>query len=434
MCHGAVDDAIETLSCDPFPMLNNPASAPIDTRIDFICELAERLHSYGTTAQRLESALIAVARQLEIECDPWSNPTGMILSFRPIGGKAKDPETTRLIRLPLGENALHKLAETDRIAEEVLAGKLDVAHGHAQLQALDRPMSRMARWAQVLGFGLAAFGVACLLRLPWLDVATAAVAGLSIGLVLNIVNLKLDGLKDAEEVIAAAIATLITVVVSTWIAPLNFNTVIIAAVIVLLPGMGITNAVNELTSQHLVSGTSRLAGALTVVLKLAIGMMIITTLAKVLGMHPQVRMDRPQPLWVEGLGMITAAYSFAILFRAGARDYALVMMAAITGYLVSRLVAMSLGNVAGVFAAAFCMTLLGNYYARAFKRPGALVRLPGIIMLVPGSLSFRSVINLLQQQSTEAGTSILVDVLNVLLALIAGILLGNLMLSSRRSL
>jgi uncharacterized membrane protein YjjB (DUF3815 family) len=63
-----------------------------------------------------------------------------------------------------------------------------------------------------------------------------------------------------------------------------------------------------------------------------------------------------------------------------------------------------------------------------------LVRLPGIIMLVPGSLSFRSVINLLQQQSTEAGTSILVDVLNVLLALIAGILLGNLMLSSRRSL
>ena len=32
---------------------------------------------------------------------------------------------------------------------------------------------------------------------------------------------------------------------------------IVASLIVLLPGMGLTNAVNELTSQHLVSGTAR---------------------------------------------------------------------------------------------------------------------------------------------------------------------------------
>ena len=415
-------------------MLNNPAAAPIDTRIEFICELAARLHSYGTTAQRLENALIGVGRQLGIECEPWSNPTGIILSFRPIGGKTKDPESTRVIRLALGENALGKLAETDRIAEEVLNGNLDIVQGHALLMALDAPVSRRTRWTQVMGFGLAAFGVACLFRLPWLDIATAAVAGLSIGAMFNVVELKWDGLKDSEEVIAAALATLITVTVGTWIAPLNFNTVIIAAVIVLLPGMGITNAVNELTSQHLVSGTARLAGSLTVVLKLAIGTMIITTVTGLLGMHAQVRMDRSQPLWVEALGILTAAFSFAILFRAHTRDYALVMMSASTGYLVSRLVAMSLGNVAGVFFAALCMTMLGNCYARVFKRPGALVRLPGIIMLVPGSISFRGVINLLQQQSADAGNIAAVDLLIILLALIAGILRGNLVVSARRSL
>ena len=245
--------------------------------------------------------------------------------------------------MPLGENELNKLAETDRIAEEVLASNLDLVQGHALLKDLDRPMSRKSRWTQVLGFGLAAFGVACLLRMPWLDVATAAAAGLSIGALFNFVELKWDGLKESEEVVAAALATFITLMVSAWIAPLNFNTVIIASVIVLLPGMGIANAVNELTSQHLVSGTARLAGSLTVVLKLAIGMMMVTAIAKLLGVQPQVRMDRSQPLWVEGLGMITAAYSFAILFRAGARDYALVMLAAMTGYLVSRWVAMSLG-------------------------------------------------------------------------------------------
>ena len=50
-------------------------------RIAFVVELAERLHSYGTTSQRLEGAVTAVASRLRLECEPWSNPTGLILTF-----------------------------------------------------------------------------------------------------------------------------------------------------------------------------------------------------------------------------------------------------------------------------------------------------------------------------------------------------------------
>ena len=44
--------------------------------------------------------------------------------------------------------------------------------------------------------------------------------------------------------------------------------------------MTLTNAVNELTSQHLVSGTARFAGALTTMLKLTVGTVIALTLAR----------------------------------------------------------------------------------------------------------------------------------------------------------
>ena len=50
-------------------------------RLAFVVELAEQLHAYGTTAQRLEGALNAVASALHLECEPWSNPTGLILTF-----------------------------------------------------------------------------------------------------------------------------------------------------------------------------------------------------------------------------------------------------------------------------------------------------------------------------------------------------------------
>ncbi|HZV39224.1 MAG TPA: threonine/serine exporter family protein, partial [Pseudoxanthomonas sp.] len=100
-------------------MTQTPMSATYAQRIAFVCEIAARLHTYGTTAQRLEGAVEALSRRLGLECEPWSNPTGVILSFsdpsKPLGAS----DTTRVIRLAPGENDLHKLSEADRIAEAV---------------------------------------------------------------------------------------------------------------------------------------------------------------------------------------------------------------------------------------------------------------------------------------------------------------------------
>jgi uncharacterized membrane protein YjjB (DUF3815 family) len=198
--------------------------------------------------------------------------------------------------------------------------------------------------------------------------------------------------------------------------------------------MGLTNAVNELTSQHLVSGTARFAGAVTTLLKLTVGTMIAVTLLALLGIDAQVRAWRPQPDWVEGAALLLAAYAFAVLFRTARRDYGIVMLAAITGYLISRLAGDAWGSPVGVFLSALVMTAAGNGYARWWNRPGAVVRMPGIIMLVPGSASLRGVISLFQQQELAAGQDAIVGVLNILLALIAGLLFGNLLLPTRRNL
>src|SRR5690606_37020971 len=110
-------------------------------------------------------------------------------------------------------------------------------------------------------------GVAGLWRLPWLDIATAGVTGLLIGLMLFYTDRRTAS-REAGEALAAMLAGFVAVLVATFIGPLNLNTVIIASLVVLLPGMSLTNAVNELASQHWVSGTARFAGALTTIMKL----------------------------------------------------------------------------------------------------------------------------------------------------------------------
>jgi uncharacterized membrane protein YjjB (DUF3815 family) len=55
-------------------------------------------------------------------------------------------------------------------------------------------------------------------------------------------------------------------------------------------------------------------------------------------------------------------------------------------------------------------------------------------MLVPGSVALRGVINLMQQQDLGAGQDAAIAVLNTLMALVAGLLFGNLLVSARRNL
>jgi uncharacterized membrane protein YjjB (DUF3815 family) len=184
----------------------------------------------------------------------------------------------------------------------------------------------------------------------------------------------------------------------------------------------------------LVSGTARFAGAVATILKLTVGSLIAVTLAQLLGLYPEVRALRPQPDWVEWTALVLAAYAFAVLFRAHRRDYLWVMAAAITGYLISRFAGLAWGSLVGIFLSALVLTACGNAFARWANRPGALIRVPGIIMLVPGSASLRGLMTLVQQQDVDAGQSALLAVTNIVMALIAGLLFGNLLISARKNL
>ena len=402
-------------------------------RVAFVVELAEHLHAYGTTAQRLEGAVVAVADELGLECEPMVHPTGMVLSFsdpkRPVGLS----DITRVIRAHQGDTDLSKLSAADRIAAEVGSGRLGIADGHAALRALERPPTTRAKLLGILVFGLAAASIATMWRLPWLDIATAGVAGLLIGL-LDYASRGFPQMREAGDALAGMIAAAVTTLVAAFVAPLNLNTVIISALIVLVPGMSLTNAVNELASQHLVAGTSRFAGAMATLMKLTVGGAVALGIANFAGIEPQVRALRPQPGAVEWVGVLAAACSFALLFRTRLRDYPVVILAAVAGYSITRFGGQAWGGPAGIFLSALLLTAGGNVYARLAGRPGALVRVPGILMMVPGSASLRGVMTLIQQQDAAVGESAALGVLNILLALIAGLLFGNLLLPPRRNL
>src|SRR5690606_28452864 len=237
---------------------------------------------------RLEGALVSVSQTLGLECEPMANPTGMVLTFSDPTRPPGESDTTRVIRVPPGDDDLAKLCEADRIAEDVMAERIGLAEGYAALRALDRPAPRRDQALRALAFGLSAASVAGLLRLPWLDIGTAGAIGVLVG-AIDWAASNRPRLREASEALSAMVAATVAVAVASLVGPLNLNTVIIAALIVLMPGMTLTNALNELTSQHLVSGMARIAGAMSTMLKLTVGTMIALMAAQALGIEPHVR-------------------------------------------------------------------------------------------------------------------------------------------------
>lgn len=410
----------------------------LTTRIAFLLELARRLHQYGTTAPRLEIAIAGVARRMGLAADVWSSPTAIIISFADMAqGEDGVAQSTQVMRLSPGDVNLERLCEADQIADQVITGDVDLREGFHRLRALGRPDTRREQAAVIGSYGLsAACVVALFLHSAWLDLLTASVIGLVIGWITVLAATR-PKLAIASEAVSAMVATTMAIAVSAFVAPLAIKAVVLGSLIVLIPGMSLTTAVRELSSQNLVSGVARMGGAVTTLLKLTFGTVAATQICAALGIVARDYSLPPLPSWMDFPFLLVGAFGFAILFRAARRDWLVVMGAVVVGYLVTRWGGQISGTIPGapfgVFLGGFALSSLANLYARVARRPGAVIREPGIILLVPGSVGFRSM-SFLLDRNTELGMDTGVLLLTLLVSLVAGLIFGELLVSPRRTL
>lgn len=414
------------------------STAALNTRIAFMVELARRLHQYGTSAPRLETAVAGSAQKMGLAADVWSSPTAIIISFTDLAqGDEGLAQVTQVMRLPPGDVNLARLCEADAIADRVIAGEIELREGFRLLRLLGLPDTRRAKAGVIASYGVsAACVVALLLHSSWADLLVSGLIGLMIGAITIRASTR-PRLAVASDAICALVATTFAIVVSAYVVPLAVKSVVLAGLIVLIPGMSLTTAVREISSQHLVSGVARMGGAISTLLKLTFGTVAATQLCAALGIDPGTYVLPPLPGWMDYPSLLLGAFGFAILFRTARRDWGMVMLAVIVGYLATRWGGLISGAIPGapfgVFLGGFLLGAMANVYARFMQRPGAVIREPGIILLVPGSTGFRSV-SYLFERDTTLGMDSGILLVTLLVSLVAGLLFGDLLVSPRRSL
>ncbi len=416
------------------PLPETPPQPANDVAIAFVLELARALHEHGTPAHRLESALAAIARRLDLRAEFFSTPTSLMVGF----GEIVD-QRVHLLRIEPGKPNLGHLSRLDAITREVSEGTLSAADGVHRIRALDSEPPRWPVWLQLLGFVFASGAVAVFLRVRVGEVLVAALLGALTGTIAMYAG-RSDNWRNVIEPLAAFLVTTLAFVVAVMSHSENGYLTSLAGLVILLPGLTFTVALIELSSRHLASGTARLSGALVVFLGLGFGLALGAKLGAnvggalrdVVGPHALDWLPRARlPLWTEWMALLVAPLAFTVLLNAEAKDAGWIVLASVTAYLTSRFAGASMGEELGAFLGAFVVSAGSNIIARVGRRAALVTVVPGLLILVPGSIGFRSVTSLLGQQ-VEVGVATAFRLLIIGISLAAGLLAGSLVYSGNR--
>lgn len=399
-----------------------PASEPSHT---LIAAVAEALHAHGTASYRLEEAVARLSRTLGVRARVFATPTSVQLALSSAAGTA-----TELLRgTPQAPN-LGELAKIDRIIAEVERGELGAREAFFQLQ------SRKAEAAASRPLLFAASAVACgsaavFFRGSLHDVVAAAALGAFVAALHWITAARTESSR-VHEPLAAFLVSLFAWGIAAHSSRIQPEVIVLSALITLIPGLTVTTAVSELAAGHLVSGTSRLFGAATLFVSLAFGVALGHTVAAPFGTPLKAQPATLAPT-LEFVFILIAPLAFALLFRAGRRDLPWIWLAGLVAFASARLGAHALGPELGGFVGATVLGVLSNVYARVLDRPASLLLLPGLLLLVPGSIGFHSLSSFLAEDPI-AGTAGIFRVALMAMALVAGMFTANLLASPRRSL
>ena len=123
--------------------------------------------------------------------------------------------------------------------------------------------------------------------------------------------------------------------------------------------------------------------------------------------------------------------AFAVVFKAPLSQWPAIAAVVISGFVASRLGGSFVAPEVGAFLGALVVGGGSNMYARIWNRPAMVPQTPGLLILVPGSIGFRSLVAMIQSNTLE-GIELAFSMSIVGVALVGGLLLANQIISPKR--
>jgi uncharacterized membrane protein YjjP (DUF1212 family) len=393
--------------------------------VRLLVALGTALHQMGQAAHKVERSLVQVAERFQVPLQAFILPTGHFLSIH----RAEGP-ITFVLRMKPSAVDLDRLSQVMLVADRLIDGSMTPVAGEAKIAKIMQTAIPRGFLPTVAAYTLSAAPFSVFFGGGWQELIVSTCVGLAVG-ILAFVMERYRRAGRPFELIAAAAAAFIAGSADEIFGAYGGWIPLAAGLVVLLPGIGLVDALEELANGQLTAGASRLANVGTVFLALTLGSVTGYQLAEI---WPKIHDAEPahSPEWFLLPALLVVAVGSLLRFRARASDFGIILGASIVALVGSRFGKTYVGELAGPFLAATLLGIAGNLYARFSRRAAELVIVPGIALLVPGSIGYRSLEAFLSQD-TDHGVDSAFQMFLVGIALVAGLLFSNSLLGERNA-
>lgn len=395
--------------------------------VNFTLQMAQALQRRSLPAHRIENTMERLNDRLGMNGRFYSSGGMLLASF---GDDAN--QRTFILKVPAGEVDLEKLDQLDSVAASVASGQMTPHQGISALAMIEATPDRYPGWLNALCFMLSSGGAARLFGGGWREVLIGALIGLMVGVMVES-TARFRSLGSVLTPLCAFLAMLVAINASLVLGPFSLYISTVTGLIVLIPGMSLTTALTEMATGHPVSGTARLSNAMVVFLMMGFGVALAAKLMELAGVRVTNADPVNLPVWTQWLALLLASSGFLVLFRAKPSDIGWVISTVLLAFFGARFGNQFLGTQLGGSLASFAVTIGGTLFSRSQNRPASIFMVPGVMLLVPGSLGYRSMSALLAHDTLQ-GLETAFTMTLVAISLVAGFVAANFVLPPKRDL
>jgi uncharacterized membrane protein YjjP (DUF1212 family) len=389
---------------------------------ELVLRFARAAHRSGFPSDDLERRVEELGAALGRKVSVSATPTLLEVA---IGQFPR--QRTSTIRVTPQPVDLFLIGRLDDLASNVRHHRLEVPAALTELGDL-QPLHRPA-WVVIGAYALAGGAVTPVLSGGWREAVAAVLAGILVG-VVAVVGSRRANTQAIVAPVAAIAASLGCIVLAQLGFEVSIEIATLGSLVAVLPGMTLTIGMRELATSHLQSGVANSAIAFVQLVGLVFGAAVGTSIA--MSWFGSVPSSSPSSFGLETqIGSAAlAGVAFTVTLNAHHRDAVWAAGSAVLAIVADALAEPLIGKQAAVFAAALAVGLAGNAFALWRSRSALIVIVPGILMLVPGSLGYESAASLLGN-NTVAGVDAAFDTLVVALSIVYGLIVSAALLPDR---
>lgn len=216
-----------------------------------VCMLAGKIMlECGAETYRVEDTMNRIAQAYGIKnAQSYATPTGLNFSH-------EHQEMTYFRRVTSRATDLHKIAEVNEISRKIVAGELSVSEANLRLNNVAQAKLTFPGWLQIIAACFVSGSFAIMFGGNWYDFLPAFLAG-GLGFASMLFFDRLLEIRFIAEFLASAVIGAAAFLSVHFDFGLALDRIIIGAVMPLVPGLHITNAIRDLMAGHLVAGVSK---------------------------------------------------------------------------------------------------------------------------------------------------------------------------------